>query len=189
MSLEDQAPRRRLRSYAHPVRLRILSLLTGAELSAADVARELEITQANASYHLRVLLAAGQIEQSGEVSIRGGRAKLYRHPWQELTGAPSVLAGSEDQLGRRTHSPVASEMFVQAMIIELTRRSGSIDPEPPRSFTDAELWVTPAAWRQVTQRVFAASMYLHAHARAPRTPGTVRVNMSAALFGMSQADQ
>ena len=30
-----------LRAVAHPVRLRILSLLTGTELSAAEVAREL----------------------------------------------------------------------------------------------------------------------------------------------------
>ena len=38
-----------LRALAHPVRLRILSLLTGADLTAADVARELGITHANAS--------------------------------------------------------------------------------------------------------------------------------------------
>ena len=44
-----------LRAVAHPVRLRILSLLTGTELSAAEVARELDLTHANASYHLRVL--------------------------------------------------------------------------------------------------------------------------------------
>ena len=42
-----------LRALAHPVRLRILSLLTGADLTAADVARELGLTHANASHHLR----------------------------------------------------------------------------------------------------------------------------------------
>jgi len=71
-----------LRALAHPVRLRILSLLTGADLTAADVARELGITHANASYHLRFLLDAGEIVVSGEESIRGGRARRYRHHWR-----------------------------------------------------------------------------------------------------------
>ena len=45
MSLEVSG----LRALAHPVRLRILSLLTGTELSAAEIARELGLTHANAS--------------------------------------------------------------------------------------------------------------------------------------------
>ena len=68
-----------LRAMAHPVRLRILSLLTGAALTAADVARELGLTHANASYHLRQLLAVGQIEVAGHERIRGGAAKRYRY--------------------------------------------------------------------------------------------------------------
>ena len=68
-----------LRAMAHPVRLRILSLLTGAALTAADVARELGLTHANASYHLRQLLAVGQIEVAGQERIRGGAAKRYRY--------------------------------------------------------------------------------------------------------------
>ena len=51
-----------LRARAHPLRLQILSLLTGAELSAAEVGRELGTTQANASYHLRVLAKVGLVE-------------------------------------------------------------------------------------------------------------------------------
>ncbi|MGI8954187.1 MAG: helix-turn-helix domain-containing protein, partial [Nocardioidaceae bacterium] len=35
-----------LRAPAHPVRLQMLSLLTGAAMSAAELARELHITQA-----------------------------------------------------------------------------------------------------------------------------------------------
>ena len=72
-----------LRAVAHPVRLRMLSLLTGTELSAAEVARELGITHANASYHLRTLLDAGELVIASEEKIRGGVAKRYRHPWQD----------------------------------------------------------------------------------------------------------
>ncbi|AEV81128.1 Arsenical resistance operon repressor [Actinoplanes sp. SE50] len=74
MSLGDAS----LRALAHPVRLRIMSLLTGAELTAADVARALGITHANASYHLRHLSAGGLIAAAGEEKIRGGLAKRYR---------------------------------------------------------------------------------------------------------------
>src|SRR3954468_20445702 len=68
-----------LRATAHPVRLRIMSLLTGAPMTAAEVARELGLTHANASYHLRNLLAGGMIFQAGEEKIRGGVAKRYRY--------------------------------------------------------------------------------------------------------------
>ena len=64
---------------AHPVRLRIMSLLTGAALTAAEVARELDLTHANASYHLRSLMAAGMIVPAGEERIRGGVAERYRY--------------------------------------------------------------------------------------------------------------
>nr|WP_244162473.1 helix-turn-helix domain-containing protein [Amycolatopsis regifaucium] len=68
-----------LRVLAHPVRLRILSLLTGAAMSAAEAARELGETQANVSYHLRRLHEAGLLDVAEEVRIRGGLAKRYRH--------------------------------------------------------------------------------------------------------------
>ena len=61
-----------LRATAHPLRLQILSMLTGTAMSAAELARELGTSQANASYHLRVLAQAGEVVPDGEESIRGG---------------------------------------------------------------------------------------------------------------------
>ena len=69
-----------LRATAHPLRLQILSLLTGTSMSAAELARELGTTQANASYHLRVLADAAHVVPADEVKIRGGVAKRYRTP-------------------------------------------------------------------------------------------------------------
>ncbi|TLF25906.1 helix-turn-helix domain-containing protein, partial [Microbacterium sp. 5K110] len=68
-----------LRATAHPLRLRLLSLLTGAALSAAEAGRELGVSQAAASYHLRVLERAGLIRVVEVVRLRGGDAKRYRH--------------------------------------------------------------------------------------------------------------
>ena len=56
----------RLRATAHPVRLRILSLLTAEAMSAAEVARALDLTHANASYHLRQLHDAGGLVVESE---------------------------------------------------------------------------------------------------------------------------
>ena len=88
-----------LRAVAHPVRLQILSLLTGTELSAAEVARELGITHANASYHLRTLLDAGELVIASEEKIRGGVAKRYRHPWEKGAARqePGRLSSVEDR--------------------------------------------------------------------------------------------
>ncbi len=78
----QQAQVSAMRALAHPVRLQILSLLTGTAMSASEVARELGITQANASYHLRQLVDAHELVEAGEEKIRGGVAKRYRHPWE-----------------------------------------------------------------------------------------------------------
>src|SRR5215813_13339463 len=100
-----------LRALAHPIRLRILSLLTGAAMTAAEVARELGLTHANASYHLRQLLAAGAIEAAGEERIRGGVAKRYRY------AVGDVAAGRD---------PAERQSVYAAMAVELRRRARSV---------------------------------------------------------------
>jgi DNA-binding transcriptional ArsR family regulator len=75
MSLEVSS----LRARAHPIRLRMLSLLTRAPRNAAELARELDLTHANASYHLRVLVGSGLVSLAGEEKVRGGTAKRYRY--------------------------------------------------------------------------------------------------------------
>lgn len=170
MTDETTAATRALRATAHPVRLQILSLLTGAEMSAAEVARELDLTHANASYHLRQLLDAGQLEAAGEERIRGGVAKRYRHPWR-------------DHEARRKSTPEERLAWARAMSEELVRRVGHWG-ERPGSFTDAELWVSEEDYLAVRASLQEASNRLHASARPPRTAGTIKVAMTSALFEM-----
>ena len=160
-----------LRALAHPVRLRMLSLLTGAAMSAAELARELEQTQANASYHLRALAAARLVTAAGEVRVRGGVAKRYRY---EVDGqAPPAM-------------DVASEpLFAQALAAELVRRSRLRRAGASGISTDAELWVDPTTWDEVRTRMTAASKQLHHAARPPRTAGTVRLSVTVAAFEMA----
>ncbi len=174
---EDQVSA--LRAGAHPVRLRILSLLTGAELSAAEIARELDLTHANASYHLRVLASAGMVVEAGEERIRGGVAKRYRHPWEHKTVSSK---------GRPT-DPAERELYVRAMAEELVRRSRLRSPGTPTALTDAELWVTPEVWQRVWDLVEEASTLLHAEAKPARTEGTIHVTMTAGMFQMADSQE
>jgi DNA-binding transcriptional ArsR family regulator len=169
-----------LRALAHPTRLRILSLLTGAAMTAADVARELSLTHANASYHLRQLLAVGTIEVAGEEHIRGGVAKRYRY-----TVEPAHTA-----VRTRKTTPVAGNGEARRALLailagELERRSRLLrDDQLDAHSTDAELWVDPDVFTEVMHQVTDASRTLHLAAQPPRTPGTVRVNATMALFEM-----
>lgn len=169
MSLEEERISE-LRATAHPLRLQMLSLLTGAELSAAEVARELGVTQANASYHLRLLHSAGLLEVAGEESVRGGRAKKYRHPWD--AERPPSTSATED--ARLAYARVLADAIPRRFA---TRRRGE-----RAQFTDADLWVEPEVWDQVFALVTEASRLFHAAARPPRTEGTVRANLSVAAF-------
>ena len=162
-----------LRATAHPVRLRILSLLTASAMSAADIARELDLTHANASYHLRVLAEAGAVVEAGEEKIRGGVAKRYRHPWNEYD--PKGASG-------RSARPEDGEVYVRAMAEELVRRFRERARRSPAMTTDAEMWVTPEVWEEVRSLVEQASTLLHAQAQPPRTDGTLHVNLTAAAF-------
>ena len=169
MSLEDTVSS--LRATAHPVRLRIVSLLSGHDLSAADIARELGISQANASYHVRVLAAAGLLVETGSTTIRGGVAKLYTHPWRQ-----------------KSSSTDGFEALIRAVTAELTRRAALRAETGRHSLTDAELWVAPDTWARVVDLVIEASDLLHSSAQLPRTPDTVHVNMTSALFTMTPTE-
>jgi len=146
-------------------------------MTAAEIARELKLTHANVSYHLRQLHAAGTIEAAGEEHIRGGVAKRYRYVIErDLTHSPST--------GTPGHVPQRRAMYT-ALATELRRRAKHLRHSPGRShFTDAELWIDPEIWGGIRARIEAASVDLHRAAKPPRTPGTIRVNASIALFEM-----
>jgi len=167
---------RTLRALAHPLRLRILSLLTGQAMSAAELARALDETQANVSYHLRVLATVGHAKPTEQVTIRGGRATRYRYVQPEL---PAGVAATGGSLSVEDHV-----LYASALGRELERRTGLRDTRQPGPSTDAELWVHPQHWQEFTDAVVAASARLHARAQANGSRGTVRTSTTISLFRM-----
>lgn len=116
---------RELRALAHPLRLRMLSLLTGAELSAAQVARELGTTQANASWHLRLLRDAGLLADAGEVPGPGGRSRRYRY----------VAAATRDRFAAADGRVVPAAAYWAATRVlaeEMVNREAQREPPGPR---------------------------------------------------------
>jgi DNA-binding transcriptional ArsR family regulator len=173
MSLEVVSQQQQLRAVSHPLRLRILSLLTGAAMSTAELARELELSHAAVSFHVRQLVQAGYLELAETRSVRGGKERRYRYR----------RPGSKE--GWRAEDPMLS---VRAAAAELERRLAAGQTRW-RLFGDAELWVEPQVWEDIVSRIGAAVNELHDAAMAPHAPGTVHVNATAMLFSVEDGTQ
>jgi DNA-binding transcriptional ArsR family regulator len=169
MSLEVD-PRASLRARAHPLRLRMLSLLTGAAMSAAELARELGVSQALASYHLRFLADAGVVQLVEESVNRGGRERRYRY---DATAPEPAMSGLDAD---------SYELMLNASIEELRRRHAERDRGGPGLTVDAELWVSEEDWLEARAAVHEATLRLHQRAVRPHEPGTMRVNATVVMF-------
>jgi DNA-binding transcriptional ArsR family regulator len=168
----DRAPLASLRVLAHPLRLRLLSLLGGAAYSAAEAARELGETQANVSYHLRRLQQAGLVDVVEHASIRGGRAKRYRH---DPTSGERLV---DDDAG---HLSLAITMAGESQ-----RRATERKPGTPTAFTDAEFALEPADWDRARTLARELGILLADAARPVGTPGTVLAAATVSLFELNE---
>ncbi|MFC7546383.1 ArsR/SmtB family transcription factor [Plantactinospora sp. GCM10030261] len=166
-----------LRALAHPLRLRILSLLTSGAFTAAEVARELDVTHANASYHLRQLHAVGVVELVGEERIRGGVAKRYRYNIERDLSRPPRHPGEGE-------STALDPLIYTAHLTELRRRIALGRRAMGNYLADGEFWVDPDVWREVRDQIADAAARLHRAAQLPRTPGAIHVSASVVMFRM-----
>ncbi len=169
MSLVDDAERQHLRALSHPVRLRILSMLTGAPRSATELGRELGKSQAAVSFHVRQLAAAGLIELVDVRSVRGGQERLYRTAGDFADGAAVDLPSS-----------------AAAASAEVRRRLLAAKPDSWDLFSDAELWVSEDAWIQCARAVAKALERLHKAATDKSASGVVHVSSTVMMFSSAE---
>jgi len=156
-----------LRVVAHPLRLRLLSLLTGESLSAAEAARSLGESQANVSYHLRRLAQAGLVELVQETRVRGGMARRYRH--NPLSGE-ALVAGDAG----------STASLLTALAGQFERRAAQA-ADAPFVFTDAEVWVSPKAWARIQVLTRELGTLIHDEAGPPDS-GFVHLGATLAVF-------
>jgi DNA-binding transcriptional ArsR family regulator len=166
MSLEEAGDRQQMRALSHPVRVRILSLTSGVAMSTAELARELGMSHAAVSFHVRKLVAAGFLTLAGTRSVRGGQERRYRYQ----TGGPAQWDDDEARLA------------VRAVSAEVLRRLADVPSVKWRLFADAEVWVDRAVWTDVSDQIAAAVQQLQAAAGAPQAAGAVQVSATAMLF-------
>jgi predicted ArsR family transcriptional regulator len=173
MSLEIQERLVPLRAMAHPLRLRILSLTGGAALSAAELADELGIAHAAASYHARQLADAGLlqvVDAPGERSGPGRPPVRYRY-----------VAAESGELDR---SEGALELW-EATAAEIGRRLAARSRH--RIAADAEVWMAPEDFEEVSALASRISDLIHERGRRPRAPGTVHGSVTVAVFELGDA--
>lgn len=160
-----------LRALAHPVRLRIVSLVWNVPLSAAELSRELGISHALASQHLRRLDAAGLVELAEVRERRGGRERRYR----AVHGSPLSDQGHE-----------GVPLLAEALAHNLRDRAGRRAPDAQGVTSDAELWVAPEVWAGFRDRLAALFTELHDAAQAPHAPGSVGIGVTAMVFPLAE---
>ena len=168
MSLEIQQELIPLRAMAHPLRLQILSLTTGAALSAAELAQELGIAHAAASYHARQLAEAGLlqiVEDEGERAGPGRPPVRYRYDYGQgghldrSTGVEALWAATAQDMQRRIRARTRHHVGA-----------------------DAEVWMAPEDFEQVRKLAARISDLMHERAQRPRAEGTVRASVSVYAF-------
>ncbi|NUS12206.1 MAG: winged helix-turn-helix transcriptional regulator [Streptomyces sp.] len=160
-----------LRALAHPMRLRIVSLVWNVPMSAAELSRELGVSHALASQHLRRLDAVGLVELAEVREKRGGRERRYR----AVHGSP--LSDRQDE---------GTRLIAEALAHNLRDRAGRRAPGTEGVTTDAELWVAPAVWADFRHRLAGLFAELHDAAQAPHAPGTVGIGATAMVFPLAE---
>lgn len=173
---DDKKAISQLRAIAHPLRVRILSLLTGEALSAAEIARRLDLTHANASYHLRVLHRAGELVVESHEQVRGGMAKRYRYRMDDTSSSRSHPTTDAQEV----------EVWVRAAHVEVARRAAFFSPGQRAINADLEAWFEPEVWSQATDLIVRAMRLLHERARPAGTDGTVHASLTVTGFAMAE---
>ncbi|MFG6475593.1 helix-turn-helix domain-containing protein [Microbacterium sp. P06] len=166
-----------LRVVAHPLRLRLLSLLTAEALSATEAARVLGESQANVSYHLRRLAQVGLVQLVEETSIRGGTAKRYRHD-PESGEALGSAGGVEEH-----------QALMSSFAAEMIARSARYASGSELVFTEAEVTVSREAWKRIQEKAREIGKLIHDDAVPAATPEGIRISATLAMFEVSSPQQ
>jgi DNA-binding transcriptional ArsR family regulator len=149
----------------------MISMLTTGSMTATEMARELDLSHASASYHLRQLEQAGLVESNEGAIIHGGRERRYRQRVHDQYSP------------RATWNESDVRMVIEALHTDLGRRAASLAPGS-NAVIDGECWVPLEIWEQARAQIRAAGQLLQDAAQPPKTVGTSHVSITALLFQM-----
>lgn len=177
-----------MRAFAHPLRLQLHALVAReGSLTAADAARQLDISHALASHHLRQLAKYGFIEPAEATDKK-------QHPWRvtatnlSIQPAEPEARASVDVLDRYTVDKAARQLAEwqdrrdteDSAWADLTRVQDSI-----LYLTPDELARVRAAWNAIVAPLAAERPLGHAD---QRPDGTVPVNLTLVVVPVRRTE-
>jgi DNA-binding MarR family transcriptional regulator len=195
MSLESNPARRvvtdplALRALAHPLRLKLWGLVgREGQLTAADAARQLGVSQALASHHLRQLAKYGYVE-------RGSAGDNRERPWQ-ITATSNDFVGDNSQEGQESAELLDRYVAEQAVVqlADWQQRRADEDPEWSEHSGVAQslLYLTVEEFAELTQAWHALTSELAARRplgdASKRGPGVKPVNFTLVAAPLRPTD-
>lgn len=160
-----------LRALAHPLRVRILDVLTNEKLTAAEVAARSDTTKSNAIYHLGRLVDAGHVSVVETRTVVGGTANVYTY------------SGGLDAV---TSDPESVARYVEGVAAAIQRRFKQRSRRRKATVIDAELWLREDQWRIYRGELAELAQRVHDSGASAGAPGAVRVSMSLITFEMKR---
>jgi len=157
-----------VRALAHPLRQRILGLLTDQALTNKQLAEALGEAPGKLHFHVRQLAEAGLIDLVDQRPVRGVLEKYYRAVAHTVRLAPEMggvaFAATEDDLATATFRAAADDF---------RRATTHFAGPPPRSrITSDRVKLTPAARARIDAHLDAINAEIGAAAESPPSDGS-----------------
>lgn len=159
----DLIDQRLVRSLAHPLRIRILELLTDHVASPNAIANELEAALGDVAYHTRALDRYGALELIETAQRRGATEHFYKAKPGAFVGGPPWR--KVPQSVRGGISAATLQTFLDKAIAAL--EAGTLDGREDTVFRWMPLFLDERGWKEVVAiQEEATKLMLAAHLRS-----------------------
>jgi predicted ArsR family transcriptional regulator len=153
---------------SHPLRLRILAMVTARPVSATEVAQVAGVGHAAASYHLRQLAKGGLLRAVPNPTVAGRRGR--GRPQQRYAMRPDAFRGL---------APPAARLLERQLLSELGRK---LAQRGTKRITDAEVWLTPVDLKRLRALTAEGNKIVHSKALPPGARRSKHVSLTSVLL-------
>jgi DNA-binding transcriptional ArsR family regulator len=140
-----------LRAFGHPLRLRLLTVITElGEASSAVLSRELDVPLSTVSHHVRILRDLGYLEPTRSEPRRGAVERYYR-----ATAAPFVGDSEWERLPTALRRGIANQLLRQVLFEAYEAGHAEGFETAGAHLTRTMLELDARGWRELSQAVIA----------------------------------
>lgn len=139
---------RLVKAYAHPTRVKILSVLAVTSSTPMRLAEDIGEPPDNVHYHIKVLRGLDCIERVASTDVHGGRVKQH---FYRATRQPLMHLDAWDKLSdREKHTWVGATMRIVTQNVEDSMRGGIfLDPDDGH-LSRIPVTIDQEAWAEAT---------------------------------------